>query len=195
MLRLLLMGKQEQEKHTPWRGKMDLEMMTMASFLEPLKIFLTVSVLCVYLTTDIQSFNNSNKHKTKFLRRASYLQIYNDSISYLLTPVRNNLIIREGGKKGVFVENLSEFVVKTPQDIYTLMERGAQIRATGSTRLNELSSRSHAVFIIIFDHSETKYVDEHGREVEEEELEHTNAEVRQAFKIGKLNLVDLAGSE
>ncbi len=112
-----------------------------------------------------------------------------------MTPDRNNLIIREGGKKGVFVENLSEFVVKTPQDIYTLMERGAQIRATGATRLNELSSRSHAVFIIICEQSETKYVDENGREVEEEDLEHTNAEVRQAFKIGKLNLVDLAGSE
>jgi hypothetical protein len=140
----------------------------------------------------IQSFTNNNKNKTKFLLRASYLQIYNEVISDLLTPDRTNLAIREGEKKGVFVENLSEFVVKTPQDIYTLMERGAQIRATGSTRLNELSSRSHAVFIIICEQSETKYIDENGREVDES---YPNAEVRQSFKIGKLNLVDLAGSE
>jgi len=34
------------------------------------------------------------------------------------------------------------------------MERGAQVRATGSTRMNEVSSRSHAVFIIIVEQSE-----------------------------------------
>jgi hypothetical protein len=144
----------------------------------------------------IQSFNNqNNKTKTKFLLRASYLQIYNDVISDLLTPDRSNLQIREDNKKGVFVENLSEFVVKTPQDIYTLMERGAAIRATGSTRLNELSSRSHAVFIITCEQSETRFVDEHGNEVEDTPYAHQHAEARQSFKIGKLNLVDLAGSE
>jgi hypothetical protein len=36
-----------------------------------------------------------------------------------------------------------------------LMERGAVVRATGSTKLNEMSSRSHAVFIIIAEQSET----------------------------------------
>lgn len=29
------------------------------------------------------------------------------------------------------------------------MERGGQLRATGATRMNDTSSRSHAVFIII----------------------------------------------
>jgi len=45
----------------------------------------------------------------------------------------------------VYVEGLSEWVVKTPSEIYGLMERGASQRATGSTKMNELSSRSHAV--------------------------------------------------
>ena len=33
------------------------------------------------------------------------------------------------------------------------MERGASQRATGSTKLNEISSRSHAVFMIIAENS------------------------------------------
>lgn len=85
----------------------------------------------------------------RFLVRASYLQIYNEVISDLLKPERSNLLIREDKKKGVYVEGLSEWVVRSPQEIYGLMERGGARRATGSTKMNELSSRSHAVFIII----------------------------------------------
>lgn len=40
--------------------------------------------------------------------RASYLQIYNEVISDLLKPDRNNLVIREDKKKGVYVDGLSE---------------------------------------------------------------------------------------
>ena len=37
---------------------------------------------------------------------------------------------------------------------YRLMEQGSNQRATSSTRLNELSSRSHAVFMLIAEQSE-----------------------------------------
>ena len=49
----------------------------------------------------IESFSNLN---TKFMVRASYLQIYNEYISDLLKPDKVNLQIREDKKKGVFVE-------------------------------------------------------------------------------------------
>lgn len=81
--------------------------------------------------------------------RVSYLQIYNEVISDLLKPERQNLLIREAPKKGVFVEGLSEWAVRSPTEVYSLIERGAQLRATASTKMNDLSSRSHAVFIII----------------------------------------------
>lgn len=125
--------------------------------------------------------------RTKFLVRASFLQIYNEVISDLLKPERTNLTIREDKKKGVFVEGLSEWVVRSPQEIFGLMQRGAAVRATGSTRMNEVSSRSHAVFMVIVEQSETTQL---------EEVDGTqSSRFHQSFKIGKLNLVDLAGSE
>jgi len=58
--------------------------------------------------------------------RASYLQIYNDSISDLLKVDRFNLNIREDKKKGVYVEGLSEWAVRSPRDIYALIKRGTK---------------------------------------------------------------------
>jgi len=49
----------------------------------------------------IESYSNLN---TKFMVRASYLQIYNEFISDLLKPEKTNLQIREDKKKGVYVE-------------------------------------------------------------------------------------------
>ncbi|CAM9553013.1 unnamed protein product [Chrysoparadoxa australica] len=162
-----------------------------------------------------QIFGHIQKHASptrRFLVRASYLQIYNEQISDLLKPERTNLTIREDKKRGVFVEGLSEWVVRSPEEIYGLMERGGQLRATGATRLNEISSRSHAVFIIIVEQSETYYVNDEGDEVtpeafahfmhmkgfkrhSQEAMNHLETHLRQSFKVGKLNLVDLAGSE
>ncbi len=114
--------------------------------------------------------------------RASYLQIYNDFISDLLKVERTNLAIREDRRKGVFVEGLSEWAVRSPNEIYSLMRKGALSRATASTKMNDVSSRSHAVFIIIVEQMEL---------VEDEDQDSISRHIR----VGKLNLVDLAGSE
>ena len=53
--------------------------------------------------------------------RASYLQIYNEVISDLLKIDRTALVIREDKKMGVFVEGLSEWAVRSPNEIYSLM--------------------------------------------------------------------------
>ena len=50
-----------------------------------------------------------------------------------------------------------------------MMERGAAQRATGATKLNEMSSRSHAVFIIIVEKSTVMAEDTLA--AEEEEME------------------------
>lgn len=62
------------------------------------------------------------------------------------------------------------------------MQRGALSRATATTRMNDISSRSHAVFIIIVEQMTTI---QGG----------VDPEPSRYIKVGKLNLVDLAGSE
>ena len=49
--------------------------------------------------------------------------------------------IREDKKRGVFVEGLSEWAVRSPNEVYALMQKGAQCRATATTKMNDLSSR------------------------------------------------------
>ena len=83
---------------------------------------------------------NDNKNST-FIIRASYLQIYNENISDLLRPENQNLLIRESKKRGLYVQNLSEWAVRGPNDIYALLKRGESCRAKASTNLNDLSSR------------------------------------------------------
>lgn len=62
---------------------------------------------------------------------------------------------REDVDGGVYVEGLSEHVVKTAEEVRELLHRGAAMRTTAATQMNRESSRSHAVFTIIVEHSET----------------------------------------
>ena len=135
---------------------------------------------------------NDSTSLSRFLVRASYLQIYNEVISDLLKPQRTNLQIREDKRKGVYVEGLSEWVVRSPAEIHNLLLHGSSQRATGSTKVNEFSSRSHAVCLIIVENAERKPESEDGMLPE---AEINRGEGGHSFKVGKLNFVDLAGSE
>lgn len=76
---------------------------------------------------------NDPEPSSKYLVRASYLQIYNEVISDLLRPERSNLAIREDKRRGVFVDGLSEWVVRSPGEVYTLMQRGQSLVRAGVT--------------------------------------------------------------
>ena len=80
----------------------------------------------------IESTSNEN---TKFIIRASYLQIYNENISDLLKPEKKNLQIREDKKKGIYVDCLSEWAVLSPIDLYALLKRGEIGRASCRERV------------------------------------------------------------
>ena len=71
------------------------------------------------------------------------------------------------------------------------MQRGALSRATASTKMNDLSSRSHAVFLIIVEQMSALDVDD--QELRQGRGGETDPP--KAVRVGKLNLVDLAGCE
>ncbi|KAG0605936.1 hypothetical protein M758_9G099600 [Ceratodon purpureus] len=112
----------------------------------------------------------------KYICKCSFLEIFNEQITDLLEPTSTNLQVREGGKKGVYVENLSEVAVGSVQDVVHLLLLGAANRKVAATNMNRESSRSHSVFTCTI---ESKW----------EFNSMTN------IRFGRLNLVDLAGSE
>ena len=57
-------------------------------------------------------------------------------------------------------DNLSEHIVRSPPEVYKLLQKGAVNRTTAATKLNHESSRSHAVFTIIVEHSELNIASE-----------------------------------
>ena len=108
------------------------------------------------------------------------MEIYNEKIFDLLNynDKSGHLDIREDRKKGVYVQDLTTVCVSKEEEIFNLMERGANNRSIASTDMNERSSRSHTIFQMF---------------IEQEAINPTNPEDA-AVKVSKLNLVDLAGS-
>ncbi|XP_063697158.1 kinesin-like protein KIF3A [Culicoides brevitarsis] len=118
------------------------------------------------------------KDNQKFLVRVSYMEIYNEEVRDLLGKELNkSLEVKERADIGVFVKDLSGYVVHNADDLDNIMKLGNKNRVVGATKMNLESSRSHAIFSITIESSET---DERGE---------------QHVKMGKLQLVDLAGSE
>lgn len=127
-----------------------------------------------------QLFNELHVAQMDHTVRVSFLEIYNEELIDLLSLPGDNTKLKlydDAAKKGsVIVSGLEERTVKSKNEIYKILEKGAAKRQTASTLMNAQSSRSHTIFSITV----------HVKEIAGEE---------ELFRTGKLNLVDLAGSE
>nr|CCA25137.1 kinesinlike protein putative [Albugo laibachii Nc14]CCA25772.1 kinesinlike protein putative [Albugo laibachii Nc14] len=132
-------------------------------------------------TTEMDALEERLEHRFT----CSFLEIYNERVFDLL-DVRGNsgasndlggLQLRENGRRGVFVEGLTESVVENAQEATALMKLGARNRHVGQTLMNRESSRSHSVFILQI---QTKQIRQDGIT---------------RMRTSRFNLVDLAGSE
>ncbi|XP_043463566.1 kinesin-like protein Klp98A isoform X2 [Leptopilina heterotoma] len=117
---------------------------------------------------------------TSYRTEVSFLEIHNERVKDLLRPDQyqsHSLRVREHPKKGPYVQDLSSHLVYDYSDIQECMVRGNTHRTTASTNMNDVSSRSHAIFTITFvqaGFSEGNMPSE---------------------TVSKVHLVDLAGSE
>ncbi|XP_041837932.1 kinesin-like protein KIF16B isoform X2 [Melanotaenia boesemani] len=119
------------------------------------------------------------RDEASFRTEVSYLEIYNERVRDLLrrkSTQTYNLRVREHPKDGPYVEDLSKHLVQNYSDVEELMEAGNINRTTASTGMNDVSSRSHAIFTINF--TQAKFDAEMPSET-----------------VSKIHLVDLAGSE
>jgi hypothetical protein len=64
------------------------------------------------------------------------------------------LKIREDPNKGVFVQDLTNVIVKTVPDLEKLIIAGLKNRKVGETAMNKDSSRSHSIFTIFIETAE-----------------------------------------
>uniref|UniRef100_A0A8C8IQ80 Kinesin-like protein n=1 Tax=Oncorhynchus tshawytscha TaxID=74940 RepID=A0A8C8IQ80_ONCTS len=136
-----------------------------------------IPLLCEDLFTKISDSNTDNS--LSYSVEVSYMEIYCERVRDLLNPKnKGNLRVREHPLMGPYVEDLSKLAVTSYNDIQDLMESGNKARTVAATNMNETSSRSHAVFNIIFTQKKHDMDSENTSE-----------------KVSKISLVDLAGSE
>ncbi|XP_077168432.1 kinesin-like protein KIF1B isoform X1 [Paroedura picta] len=126
-----------------------------------------------------EKINDNSNEEISYSVEVSYMEIYCERVRDLLNPKnKGNLRVREHPLLGPYVEDLSKLAVTSYTDIADLMDAGNKARTVAATNMNETSSRSHAVFTIVF--TQKKHDPETDLSTE---------------KVSKISLVDLAGSE
>ncbi|KAI9314976.1 hypothetical protein BX666DRAFT_2113761 [Dichotomocladium elegans] len=120
----------------------------------------------------------------------SFLELYNEDLVDLLSilhhqrkrsgcSISNDITIREDTSGNIYWSGVREEPCKSPKELLGFLAKGSLGRTTGSTDMNAVSSRSHAIFSVIL-----------KQQVPDEE----NDEEQKTI-VSKFHFVDLAGSE
>uniref|UniRef100_A0AC35UIH8 Kinesin-like protein n=1 Tax=Rhabditophanes sp. KR3021 TaxID=114890 RepID=A0AC35UIH8_9BILA len=108
----------------------------------------------------------------------NYVELYNEDVYDLLSdnPLAKLNIFEDTKSGSVFIKDVRNFAIKTIGDFTEALIVGSANRKTSATKMNNRSSRSHALFTVNVEWTE-------------------NCSGVLKTRKGKLNLVDLAGSE
>lgn len=138
---------------------------------------------------DVFQSIKENESNSECSVRVSYVEIYNEELRDLLNDSNrrssssSGLIIREDKKGAISVDGLKEVAVKSLDQLMEVFKVGEKNKSVGSTKMNDRSSRSHAILKIILEKN-IVFNDENSP---------SNDLVVKTTSV--LNLVDLAGSE
>ncbi|KAG2666296.1 hypothetical protein I3760_15G051800 [Carya illinoinensis] len=147
------------------------------------------------------------KHQTEFQLHVSFIEILKEEVRDLLDPTslsksetanghsgkvpvtgKPPIQIRETSNGVITLAGSTEFSVSTLKEMAACLEQGSLCRATGSTNMNNQSSRSHAIFTITLEQMR-KF---NPAICSDSSLNET---MNEEYLCAKLHLVDLAGSE
>jgi len=142
---------------------------------------------------DVKSAASSSSVLTTI--HVSCMELYNEELYDLLSSntasssSSSSLAINEDRRGNVNIPNLTEWKVTNINELLKVIEIAEEKKTTGSTAMNERSSRSHTIFRIRYEVKK-----------EEDEKENVGGVGRGSSKkvvttTSTLNLVDLAGSE
>uniref|UniRef100_A0A8C3VAU6 Kinesin family member 27 n=1 Tax=Catharus ustulatus TaxID=91951 RepID=A0A8C3VAU6_CATUS len=130
-------------------------------------------------------FHHISEHRNiDFHVKVSYIEVYKEELRDLLDLESSvkELHIREDEKGNTVIVGAKEFHVECADEVISLLESGNAARHTGTTQMNEHSSRSHAIFTISI----------HQKQSAEFQK---NTDAAQDSIASKFHFVDLAGSE
>ncbi|KAL3340201.1 hypothetical protein AABB24_028698 [Solanum stoloniferum] len=142
------------------------------------------------------------KESTELLIRVSFIEIFKEEVFDLLDqnaiafcktdgaakptggPARVPIQIRETVHGGITLAGVTEAEVRTKEEMACFLLQGSVARATGSTKMNSQSSRSHAIFTISLEQKKLSNCSSGSTNDDGDDI-----------LCAKLHLVDLAGSE
>ncbi|KAG1363947.1 kinesin-like protein KIN-4A [Cocos nucifera] len=147
------------------------------------------------------------KHQAEFQLHVSFIEILKEEVRDLLDPAfvrkvdagngqvgkvtvigKPPVQIREASNGVITLAGTTEIDVSSQKEMASCLEQGSLNRATGSTNMNNQSSRSHAIFTITLEQMRKldPIITADGGPIED---------VTEDFLCAKFHLVDLAGSE
>ncbi|KAG2949219.1 hypothetical protein PC117_g5420 [Phytophthora cactorum] len=95
-----------------------------------------------------QEDGGDNQRRSDHTLRVEYVEIYNEELRDLLHPetTSKQLAIREDGEGNIVIAGVKSEPADSKEAVFRHLVVGGASRVTGSTLMNEHSSRSHAIF-------------------------------------------------
>ena len=78
----------------------------------------------------------SNSFNRQFLVRASYLELYNEECRDLFSKNGKKLEIKESSNKGIYVKDLTTYLVNESNELLQKLAQGRDNRHAGETAMN-----------------------------------------------------------
>ncbi|CAO3635548.1 unnamed protein product [Cunninghamella blakesleeana] len=125
------------------------------------------------------------KANVEYLLRVSYYEIYNDELYDLLCP-SNSLSLHQTKKRGTYVHPLTEEIVTSPTDIFSIIQKGQ-----GNLYLhhnNDYKQNSHLIFQLVIESYDYSNISQKRSHIPGVSSQQKNT------KISQLMFVDLANS-